>query len=215
MDDAQNDVQGGTIVADTGAEHYNVTCGNTTNAQYLDIKSITWTNDSVNYTITMAFWNPLDMARIISGNIWGGIDFSVNGSSIDAYQLGTGFTGDVFTWYIYIHGAGVSVPNCAVNSSSAITWTFSKSTLTSNVLNVQDVGQWSTRAYIHCVLIEESFTAWDEINYPTYPETHGITCVSATPGVDGFVPVLVGLAIVVASLAVAGKMMAKPRLARY
>ncbi|NMC08300.1 MAG: hypothetical protein GYA24_24045, partial [Candidatus Lokiarchaeota archaeon] len=101
VNDPSGDVEGGKIIAATGAEHYNVTCGNRPEASFLDIKSITWTSDAVNYTIVMEYWNAIDIGKIIAGKVWGGMYFSVNGSSIDDYQLGIGFTGPVSSWYAY------------------------------------------------------------------------------------------------------------------
>jgi hypothetical protein len=202
VNDPQNDVGGGKIVADIGSEHYNVTCGNPPAAPSLDIKAITWFNNTVNYTIVIEFWNPIDIVKLTDGDIWGGIEFSVNGSAIEDNQLVAAFTGAVATWTVYERITYGNVANCAINASTTITWTFAK-TFLDIIPGVQNINQWVVRAYVMYVSIETSDVAWDEYNYSTYPETHGITCVTGGPSIPGYDLMLVGLVMVVSSMVAA------------
>jgi hypothetical protein len=172
-------------------------------APFLDIKSITWTDNGVNYTIILDFWNGIDIGKIIAGTVWGTVIFSVNGSTIDDYQLGIGFTGAVSSWYAYETVNYVNLVSIASYTTSAISWTFPMSLL-DGVSGKVTLDQWVVRAHAMYVSEAAGDAAWDVYNYPNFPGSHGITCVTVPAVIPGFDSTIVGLVALV-SVVVVGR----------
>nr|MDO8087099.1 hypothetical protein [Candidatus Sigynarchaeum springense]MDO8116212.1 hypothetical protein [Candidatus Sigynarchaeota archaeon] len=181
-------------MANLGAERYNVSCGSYSTAPFIDMTSITWVDDGTNYTITITFLAAIDLQKILDDDVWGGVQFSMNGSSVDNPQLVVNFEGAVGDWtaivtdplhYQYMTGVGS-------HGTNTITWSIPKSTL-SFLPGLLPVGEWTARAFVEYCSVANLVIAWDVYNYPDFPSIHGITCVTVTQGIAGFDAIIMGL----------------------
>jgi hypothetical protein len=210
-DDDHDDVTGGSYVSKVGAEGYDVTCGDLPALTYLDIVTLIWYNTSVNYTMSIYFGGIIDMAKINAGEIWGGMQFSVNGSDIANYQIEVFFMDVVANWGVHVGMTGFY--GIGANGSTFVTWSFAKSLL-STIPNLNtNLSQWTARAYVMWRSENTMQIAWDEYNYDTYAGVEmSITCVNPPPSVSGYEMMIVGLALIVSGIVMARIVAKRSRL---
>nr|MDO8110359.1 hypothetical protein [Candidatus Sigynarchaeota archaeon] len=207
LDDPQNDVKGGPYVSGV-QESINVTCGNLSTLPFIDIKSISWNEDTTDYNVTIEMWGAIDTAKILSDEVQVKIEFDVNGSTIELSQffvtLGLSPMPPI-TWNgsLWWNNGSSAVNNCVKNASTSLTWIFGKSSI-SSIPGILPMAQWSIRAYT-IYHVEGQMFAWDVYNYTTFETDWGIVCVTAGPGISSFPVPIILVAIAVPVVLVAMK----------
>nr|MDO8109261.1 hypothetical protein [Candidatus Sigynarchaeota archaeon] len=178
--DSRDDVQGGTIVSEEN-ESYNVTCGASSSASFIDIKSITWDNDSTYFYVQATLWNPTDFTEYNSGDADIVVNFTILGSDVVLYHIecitlmDSGFNGTM-----YLSNETQSITGCGLclvlTNSTTLTWKTLATFVSSNIPEALDTkDSWNMSAYS---LFQTTNTmAWDVVNFTGFESYYGIHCV--------------------------------------